>query len=82
MFSEENVIAPHTGNHSTLSKMIFNLIADSRLAQTFTLEELIQVLTTQSLTDQNLRVVDQYCALYSYYAASDKTVAKELKELE
>lgn len=72
------MIASHTGSHTVLSQIIFNCIADSRLRQTFTIEELIEVFLSQSLTDTKRRVIDQFCDMYAHHGKNDAVVAQEL----
>lgn len=44
--------------------MIFNLIADDRLKQTFSIDQLVKILNTNSLTPQNWSIVDIYKEIY------------------
>lgn len=48
-----------------LGHMIFNLIADDRLGKTFSIEQLLEILNTTSLTPQNGTIGDIYTSIYS-----------------
>ena len=47
-----------------MSLIIFNLIADSRLAEKFSVEQLIDLLTAQSIIEQRGSVLDTYLDVY------------------
>jgi valyl-tRNA synthetase len=64
-----------------LSMMIFNLIADSRLEPTFSLEKLIDVLTSDSIVERVGRVIDAFGEVYRIKFAADTAMMKELEEL-
>lgn len=76
-FTDDTVIDLESGISSVLSMIVFNLIADTRLSNPFSLEDLVDILTTGSLTPQHGRVVDVYMAQY----ALDKRLSKECAAL-
>lgn len=61
--------------------ILFNIIADSRLAQTFSLEALIDILTMPSIVDRVGRVIDAYLSVYRVKFADDKTLLAEVEQL-
>lgn len=64
-----------------VSMIFFNLIADSRLSQTFSLEAVIDLLTQQSIVERVGRVIDAYCSVYRIKFADDKTLLHEVEQL-
>jgi valyl-tRNA synthetase len=87
VFDEDSVFAYCAKNkkdkkHSLLSAIIFNLVADSRLPQTFSLEQLIDVLSAQSIVDRVGRVIDAYCSVYTVKFADDKALLAETQVLQ
>jgi len=68
--------------HMILSKMVFNLISDSRLANPFTLEELIDLLLEKSLTPQRGRLWEVYTHMYRTKYAKNKDVLAYLDTFE
>ena len=81
VFTEDNVIADDAKN-VILSKIIFNLISDSRLKKIFSLDKLISLLNSDWIIKQNWRVIDIYLNLYKNKYKKDKKLQKEIKELE
>jgi len=65
-----------------LSKIVFNLLADSRLQNPFTLEQLIDVLLQKSLTPQRGRLREVYTHMYRIKYAHDKKILAYLNQLE
>lgn len=65
-----------------LTLIIFNLVADSRLGDTFNVEQLIDVLTSKSIVEQRGSVLDTFLAMYELKGAGDKTWEAELEELK
>jgi valyl-tRNA synthetase len=65
-----------------LSKIVFNLLADSRLANPFTLEQLIDILLQNSLTPQRGRLRQVYTQMYRLKYAHDKSILAYLTQLE
>lgn len=62
-----------------LSLIIFNLIADSRLPEKFSIEQLISILTSQSIVEQRGNVLDAYLAVYTI---KDIDLSEEIEELQ
>lgn len=62
-----------------LSLIIFNLIADSRLPEKFSIEQLISILTSQSIVEQRGSVLDAYLAVYTI---KDIDLSEEIEELQ
>lgn len=67
---------------SILSLMIFNLIADSRLTNPFKLEELIELLISDSLTAQDGKIRQVYCTLYKKKFKTTKSKIQEIELIE
>lgn len=63
-FEEETVLEKTRGKKTVLSRMIFNLVADSRLTNPFSIEQLIEVLLSPILVDQHDCVADAYISMY------------------
>ncbi len=80
-FDEDTAIAS-SDPHMILSKIIFNLIADSRLANPFTLEQLIDLLLQKSLTPQRGRLWEVYTHMYRTKYAGNKEVGAYLDVFE
>ncbi len=71
-----------------LSLIIFNLVADSRLSYKFNIEDLINILTSKSLTPQEGRVIDVYLKIYENWIKNKKLksvvkdrLSKEIRNL-
>lgn len=47
-----------------MSLIIFNLTADSRLSEKFSVEELLDILTSISIVEQKGRVIDVFLETY------------------
>lgn len=79
-FDEDNVLTEKDKN-KILSIIIFNLIADSHLKETFSLQELINVLLSNSLTPQNWKLYEVYCDIYRTKFKKDKEKQQEIKDI-
>lgn len=64
-----------------LAKIIFNLIADSRLQNPFTLEQLIDVLLQPSLTPQRGRLWHVYLTVYETKYAAHPAICEYIRAL-
>ncbi|MEI7477128.1 MAG: class I tRNA ligase family protein [bacterium] len=64
------------------SLLIFNLIADSRLPQTFSLESLLHILTSPAIVENVGRVLDAYLAVYASKFADDAALLKEIEQVK
>lgn len=64
-FTDKTVLEKSSWDHSVLSMIIFNLIADSRISNPFGIEELIECLTSSTVTEHTWRVIDVYLQQYS-----------------
>lgn len=64
---------------SVLSLMIFNLIADSRLANPFNIEELIELLLQDSLISQDGKIREVYIHIYQKKFKKIKSKTEEIK---
>jgi valyl-tRNA synthetase len=87
-FDDTNVIEKSSGQHTLLSKIIFNCIADSRLWVKFNEEQLIEVLLAPTLPERIGRVIDGYLELYTQATEANsrdgiaaKADTQELKEI-
>lgn len=67
---------------TVLSQIIFNLIADSRLDNPFSVEKLIDILFTPSLVSSHWQVFKQYIDMYKIKYSKDKKLLHETIELE
>lgn len=87
VFDEDTIFA-YTQEHkkekknTILAMIIFNSIADSRLSKTFSLEELLDTLTKESIVPHNWAVVASYVKMYRTKFASNDALLKELDTLE
>ena len=61
---EDNVLYGKSGKYSILSLMIFNLIADSRLPNPFNIEQLLGLLTSDSLIAHDGKIYQAYTRMY------------------
>lgn len=77
-FDDSNVVNPKSGKGQILARIIFNVIADGRLHNPFSLEQLIELLMQPSLTPQEGRLIDVYLSIYT----GQTNPAPLLKELE
>lgn len=66
-------------SHLLLSLIIFNLIADSRLPEKFSVEQLIQILTSHSIVEHRGTVLDAYL---NVYRIKDHDFGDEIAEIE
>jgi predicted phage-related endonuclease len=65
-----------------LTMIIFNLVADSRLEKSFSMEDLIKILTTSSLTPHEGKIIDVYLKIYRQFFSDEekiKNISSELK---
>lgn len=77
---EDSIINAHTwSSHLVLSLIIFNLIADLRINIEFWIDELIDVLTSNSITPQHGYVIDAYIDTYRI-AFFDNTILSQQVE--
>lgn len=83
VFDEDAIIAyakkSKKKSHLLLSLIIFNLIADSRLPEKFSVEQLIDILTSQSIVEHRGRVIDTFL---EFYSLKDSSFKDEIAELE
>ncbi len=68
--------------NAILTMIIFNLIADSRLKPTFSLEQLIDLLFSSSLTPQEWKVLNVYLKIYQNKYSDNSKLTKNIKELQ
>jgi hypothetical protein len=61
---EDNVIYGKSGKYSILSLIIFNLVADTRLPNPFNIEQLIALLTSESLIANDGNIYETYLHIY------------------
>lgn len=66
-------------SHILLSLIIFNLAADSRLSEKFSVEELLDILTSNSIVEQRGRVIDTFLDVYKM---KDADLSAEIEEIE
>jgi len=82
VWDEDNVIYGKSGKYSILSLMIFNLIADSRLPNPFNIEQLIALLTSDSLITHDGNIYETYLHIYKKKFKTLKWKQEEIKVLE
>jgi len=76
-----DLIRNEKGN-KILTMIIFNLIADSRLKPHFSLEQLLDLLFSDSLTPQEWKVLNVYLNIYKNKFKDEKDILKQIKVLE
>lgn len=81
-FDEDNVINSKSGSQSILSLIIFNLIADSRLANPFNIEQLLEVLMQPSLTPYEGKIWEVYTNIYKKKFKDVKSKQEEIKQIQ
>ena len=83
VFDEDAVVAyakkSKKKSHLLLSLIIFNLVADSRLPEKFSVEQLIDVLTSQSIIEHRGTVLETFLDVYK---VKDIDLKDEIAELE
>lgn len=83
VFDEDSLIAyakkSKKKSHLLLSLIVFNLIADSRLPEKFSIEQLISILTAQSIVEQRGTVFETFMEVYK---AKEEDFTDEIAELE
>ncbi len=62
--------------------MLFNLIADDRLEKTFTIEKLLDILNTMSLTPQNGTIGDIYTNIYTTKFKDNQTLLNQIETIK
>ncbi len=83
VFDEDSILT-YTKDHkkdkknTILTLILFNLIADSRLPQTFSLEALIELLTKESIVTRMGLVINSYIELYRTKFATDANLLEEV----
>ncbi len=82
VFDEDTVLTQTKGKKIALSHIIFNLIADSRLANPFNLEQLIEVLLSPSMVNHQESIGYAYIKMYREKFAKKKMTMNEIDELE
>ena len=78
---DEDTAVEGSADATILSKIVFNLLADSRLQNPFTLEQLIDVMLQKSLTPHRGRMWEVYTQIYRAKYANDKKVLAYLEKL-
>ena len=81
VFDDEKIyeIIKDENKNKVLSMIIFNLIADSRIKPKFSLESLLDVLFSDSLTPQEWKVLNVYLSIYK---SKYPDLQSEIEELE
>ncbi len=82
VWDEDNVILGKSGKLSVLSRIIFNLIADSRLVNPFSIEQLIDLLVSDSLIAKDGKLYEVYTRTYKKRFSGLKGKLAEIKDLE
>lgn len=80
VFDEDEVLSDKT-KKIILSQILFNLIADSRLAPSFNLEDVINLLLQTSLTPQEGSIYTTYLSIYRKKYVTNKKLLAEIEEL-
>lgn len=65
-----------------LGHIVFNLVADDRLEKTFSIEKLIELLNTTSLTPQNGTIGDIYHTIYSTKFKDNQTLLNQVETIK
>ena len=81
VFDEETVLTDTKDKNTLLSRIVFNLIADSRLVNPFNIEQLIEILIWPSLVPQFKSVLHSYIHIYNLQDLS-KAQSQELEILQ
>lgn len=81
VYDEDTVINAEKNNYTILSQIIFNLIADCRLPNPFSLEDLIDLLFKPSLTPQRWLLYHVYASIYREKYKHEKEKLKEIDHL-
>ncbi len=82
VFDEDNVLTDTKGKKVILSRIIFNLIADSRLTNPFNIEQLIEALLEPSMVWQYDCVWNAYLEMYREQYKSKKNTIKDINEIQ
>ncbi|HCY21701.1 TPA: hypothetical protein DIC40_07850 [Patescibacteria group bacterium] len=65
-----------------LGHIVFNLVADDRLGKTFSIEKLVDLLNTTSLTPQNGTIGDIYHTIYSTKFKDNQTLLNQIETIK
>lgn len=86
MFDEDSVLEHTTKNkkekkNTILSLILFNLIADSRLQKTFSLEKMVDLLLETSVVEQKGRVIDSFLEIYRIKFADNEALLEQVETI-
>lgn len=65
-----------------LGHIVFNLVADDRISKTFSLEKLMEILETISLTPQNGTIGDIYTSIYTTKFKDNPTLLAQVEAIK
>lgn len=83
IFDEENVLfEKNEKKYFILSMIIFNLIWDSRLNSILNIDQLMKLLTSESLTPNEWLIYQQYLNIYKIKFLKEKNILKEIEQLK
>ena len=80
-YDEDSAVIPTKGKKIIMSQIIFNLIADSRLPNPFTIEACIDALLQPSLTPQHGLLYQVYANIYRTKYVKDNKLIAEIEEI-
>jgi hypothetical protein len=76
---DEDVVLASCGDQpSLLTLIVFNLIADSRLPQQFTLDQFIELMLSDSIVPTEGKIFEVYRTIYSVKFAHDPVMLDQL----
>lgn len=79
---DEDIVHTACGDHSNvLTLIVFNLIADSRLAERFTLEQFTELMLSDSIVPTEGKIYEVYNNIYSTKFANNQLILNQLTEL-
>jgi len=65
-----------------LGHILFNLVADDRISKTFSIDKLIGILNTTSLTPQNWTIWDIYTSIYTTKFKDNQTLLNQVETIK
>ncbi len=78
---EDVVLAACVDVPNLLTLVVFNLIADSRLSEQFTLDEFIELMLSDSIVPMEGKIYEVYYAIYSVKFTGNKAMLEQLSTL-
>ena len=75
------VLASCGDQQNLLTLIVFNLIADSRLSEQFTLDEFINLMVSNSIVPTEGKIYEVYNSIYSIKFSDNKIILEQLSAL-